>query len=336
MAFSFSDRSLSELIQHCLGCGDLAGDAEDAAADLDPMDLPALHQECAQPNPSLEQIRALLHEDGCDPNQILAGSGRSPLHTLLLTPHTDGVDLVACAAALVEAGAHLDLRDATGSTPINCLERLLSQGLVRETAAMCDLFLSSSATSSHGCDVNSMDGSGRTLLSHSVTYLDLAAEVTRVLVNHGGRVWPGDSPTSPASVESLTQDREQSAFTWFLRTLIQTNNLAGAESTLNSLSHEMGRDPARMKSHVMRVMLAEGKHPKVLGPLYLKLKLAMCPFWDEPQHLRYLAWNSIRRSIGPKRLATSSKQLGLPLPLRKYLTLSSSRPAASRPVPARK
>ncbi len=326
--YFFSDRSLSELISHCLGCTDLTAE-QDEAADSDPADLPALHEECAQPLPCPDQIRTLI-QDGCDVNQILAGSGRSPLHTLLLTPHPPcaenpsalGADLVACAAVLVDAGAHLDLIDAAGNTPLNCLESLLRQGLYNETATIADIFLSISKS----CDVNRMSRSGRTLLSHSVTYLDLAAEVTRILVNHGGRVWPGAAPASPASVESLIQDREQSAFTWFLRSLIQTNNLAGAESTLNSLSHEMGQDPGRMKSHVKRVMLAEGKHPKVLGPLYLKLKLAMCPFWDEPQHLRYLAWNSIRRSIGPKRLAASSKQLGLPLSLRKYLTLSSSRP----------
>ena len=287
----FSDRSLSELIQHCLGCRDLEGEAEDA--DLDPSELPALHQECAQPTPSLEQIRSLL-QDGCDPNQILAGQGRrAALHTLLLVPHADDAPLVPCAAALLAAGASLSLRDAAGNTPLNCLEALMRQGRMAETAEICELFLSSSSstpslssslssstvspsspsntpmdddttssTPPTQCDVNCVDGRGRTLLSHSVTYLDLAAEVTRILVNHGGRVWPGPAPSSPpATVESLVQDREQSAFTWFLRSLIQTNSLGGAESTLNCLSHEMGRDPGRMKSHVMRVMLAEGKHP---------------------------------------------------------------------------
>ena len=336
-----SDRSLHELISHCLGCDNSAlQDQEDSDQDIDVEHLPPLHAECAQPSPSLEQITTLI-QDGCDPNQILAGLGRTPLHTLLLVPHPKDSAVVPCVVALLEAGAHLDIRDSSGRTPLLCLEAMLRQARFQDCAQICQLFLSGEVENNLAsriggyrgqrlrggrgqCDVNSVDGSGRSLLSYSVTYLDLSAEVTRVLINSGGRVWRGPAPTSPASVEDLAKDREESAFTWFLRSLIHSNNFSNAESTLNCICHEMGRDPGRMKTHVQRVMVTEGKHPKVLGPLYLKLKLAMCPFWSEPQHLRYLAWNSIRRSIGPKRLSSRSQQLGLPVALRKYITLASS------------
>jgi hypothetical protein len=71
-------------------------------------------------------------------------------------------------------------------------------------------------------------------------------------------------------------------------------------------------------------MVSEGRFPRILGPMFLQLKLTMEPFWSEPQDLRYLAWNSVRRSLGPRRLQRSSCQLGLPGPLSRYLTLTQA------------
>lgn len=313
----FLNRSLSHLIEHCLcspGGGEEEGEGEEEE------DLPPLHAELSLSVPSLDNLHQLLLQ-GCDPNQISC-QGRAALHTLLSCDHASSVPIVPFVSVLLDAGASLEQTDSDGRSPLNCLEHLLVQERMEEAAQISELLLSYSA---QPCDVNHIDAGERSLLSYSVTYLDRAAELTRVLVNHGGRVWPRPAPASPVSVNDLTRDREQSAFTWFLRSAVLVSNLDGAENTLTCLCHEMGRDPARMKAHVMRVMLSEAKYPRVLGPLYLQLKLAMAPFWSEPQHLRYLAWNSIRKSIGPKRLNSGSKQLGLPSPLRKYLTLASSR-----------
>ena len=319
--FPFSDRSLSHLIQHCLGCPPTPAET---AEEPEP-ELPHLHSECAGPAPNLNNIRQLLIT-GCDPNQI-SWRGLTPLHTLLASPHAPPLQPIA--SALLEAGARLDLTDPEGRSPLNCLELLLATDRMAEAAELCELFLSQPGGS---CDVNHIDAEDRSLLSHSVTYLDRSAELTRVLVNHGGRVWPLPAPPSPVTVPDLTRDRELSAFTWFLRSAIQASSLGGAEDTLTCLCHEMGRDPGRMKAHVSRILLSEGKHPRVLGPLYRQLRLRMAPFYTQPQHLRYLAWNSIRKSIGPKRLSTGSKQLGLPSPLRRYLTLSSRTSTAASPA----
>lgn len=311
--YLFSDRSLSDLIEHCLGV------PEKTTEPATPLPLPPLHAECAQYVPHLQHIKNLVL-DGCDPNQIVPG-GRTPLHTLLCSDHAPAVSLTPLVSALLDAGARLDLSDGAGDTALSCVQRLLSADRMAEAAEVAELFL----TGDRPCDVNNINAAERSLLSHSVTHLDRAEELTRILVNHGGRVWPRPAPSGPVSVPELTRDREQSAFTWFLRSAMTSSSLAGAENTLTCLSHEMGRDPGRMKSHVLRVMLVEGKHPRVLGPLYLQLKTTMAPFWSEPQQLRYLAWNSIRKSIGPKRLAKGSRQLGLPSPLRRYLTLSSAK-----------
>ena len=149
----------------------------------------------------------------------------------------------------------------------------------------------------------------------SVTYLDQSIELTRLLINHGARVWPDTNLTNPTSVPEIIQDKEQSAFTWFLRAVINQRGLENSSETLDCLCHEMGRDPDRMKSHVLRVMLrlvglshiivllvifsqSEGRFPRVLGPVFLQLKVTMAPFWSQPQRLRYLAWQGVRRSIG--------------------------------------
>ena len=96
---------------------------------------------------------------------------------------------------------------------------------------------------------------GRSLLSISVGYLDDSIELTRVLINHGARVWPDQSLTYPRTVADITRDSEESAFTWFLRAVINQRGLTNSEGTLTCLCHVMGHQPERMKSHVLRVML---------------------------------------------------------------------------------
>ena len=97
---------------------------------------------------------------------------------------------------------------------------------------------------------------GRSLLSISVSYLDDSIELTRVLINHGARVWPDQSlGPCPRTVEDITRDSEESSFTWFLRAVINQRGLSNSEGTLSCLCHVMGHQPDRMKSHVLRVML---------------------------------------------------------------------------------
>ena len=328
------------MLEHCLGWSGTASESAEAVEALPAAasQLPPLHAACAAPVPSLLRIRRLLRQ-GCDPNQITslslpllscrggsshAGSGTA-LHVLLKAEHPAGVPLVGIVRTLLAAGASVTLTDSGGNTALTCLQHLLRQERLPDAAGIAELLLSTIAASSdQSCDVNWVNQEGRSLLSYSVSYLDASAELTRVLVNHGGRVWPHPAPSAPLSVDAITADREESAFTWFLRTVISLPDLGRAEATLACLCHEMGRDPTRMKAHVLRVLLSEGRHPRVLGPLYLQLKLTMAPFWSEPQQLRYLAWKSVRRSLGPKRLNAGSRQLGLPSPLRRYITLAPS------------
>ena len=250
---------------------------------------------------------------------------------------------------LCAAGVPLDQRDSLGCTPLVALGGLLERGQYSLVFELAGLLLARS-----DCDVNSVNTAGRSLLSLSAAHLDHSVELTRLLLNHGARVWPGGP--GGGSVAEITRDREQSAFTWFLRAVINQRSLADSRVTLACLAHEvsanlprpatpclttfyfqMGRQPGRMRGHTVRVMLHEGRHPKVLGPVFLQLKLLLSPFWAEPPHLRYLACNSVRRSLGPRRLGVAggrvgggrrlTEQLGLPRPLTQYLTLA---PASNR------
>lgn len=316
---SFVDGSVSSLLEHCLGW-EKQEEAEEEVEDL-PSPLLLL---CNTPSSSsLHNIRLLCTQQGCDPNQTTS-RGRGALAVLLSAipshPTHPSVPLLPTVSALIGAGAELDQRDpVTGNTPLIELNSMLEKQKYQEAAELASLLLTSGGDI---CDVNAVNNQGRSLLSYSVTHLDKAAELTRVLVNHGARVWPEDSRLH--TVADIDKDREQSAFTWFLRAVIHQRGLAQTDTTLDCLCHEMGRSPSRMKAHVIRVMLSEGKFPRILGPIFAQLKLTMAPFWTEPQHLRYLAWNSVRRSLGPKRLGPGSQELGLPKPLSSYLTLGSS------------
>ena len=100
-------------------------------------------------------------------------------------------------------------------------------------------------------------------------------------------------------------------------------SLEKTDNTVYLLSSAMGEDPQRMKRHVSRIMLQlGGKGGAANGPLFLRLKLQMMPYWSKPQELRYQCMKNIRRSLGPKRLATSGeKKLRIPTKLQKYIKL---------------
>ena len=238
---SFVDRSVSSLLEHCLGWEPQPEEQEEER-------LPSPLMSACVPL-ALPTLRQLLTQ-GCDPN-LTSSRGRTALH-LLLSPHQAPSSphlLLPATSLLLQAGASLDHRDHDGATPLLCLARLLELELFALAAELASLLLTSS-----DCDVNSVNSAGRSLLSYSVTYLDSTAELTRVLVNHGARVWPGPDPDCP-TVEDIRRDKEQSAFTWFLRAVIHQRSLESTDTSLNCLCHEMAKLPKRMKvsgeQHVM-------------------------------------------------------------------------------------
>ena len=69
-------------------------------------------------------------------------------------------------------------------------------------------------------------------------------------------------------MDRLASERERSAFTWFLRSVMEEGGLDGRAETLRLLSHAMGDEPVRMQAHVMRVMMHLGHSRLALGPVF--------------------------------------------------------------------
>ncbi|KAG8234397.1 hypothetical protein J437_LFUL014615 [Ladona fulva] len=123
---------------------------------------------------------------------------------------------------------------------------------------------------------------------------------------------------------ATTSDRDQSAFTWFLRAVIRRRRVEHCSETLALLSQVMGECPRRMHSHVLRTMFRHVKCYKILGPVFYQLKLSMMRYWTQPHDLRYLCWRTLRKSLRPGgHLVSGAAKLGLPKPVQQYLLMET-------------
>lgn len=222
------------------------------------------------------------------------------------------------------------------------VRHLLDLQMYREAEAVARAVLLSDPDAADAADAST----GRTLLTHSAEHADRAAGLTRLLLNYGARVWPGEevvvatdgSGSGGDLVPRLSAERERSAFTWFLRGAMSRCAMAGvgvgpavdqhrplgdAEETLSLLGAAMGEEPARMRRHVTRTMLALGRGAALNGALFLQLRLRLSPWWREPQPLRHQSARRVRRSLGPRRLGEGRalSDLRLPLKLRRYVRM---------------
>ncbi len=231
---------------------------------------------------------------------------------------------------LLSFGFDLRVSDAppAGNTVLTASHSLLDRGLFQEAHLLTILFLQAGSA-----DINHVNAAGRTLLSYAVSFGDAAVATSRLLINHGAKVWPDDDKDegdlrrgsdSDRIVDQLARERERSAFTWFLRSVMDSSSLGGREETLSLLGHAMGDDPDRMQSHVMRVMMHLGHSILALGPIFNEVRAKMAAFWTRPQSLRYLCLRQIRRSIGPRKLSENRlmETLNIPNMMIDYLQLA--------------
>ena len=245
-----------------------------------------------------------------------------------------GNSLVELTGLLLDTGARPMKKGfpiGGSGSPFLHVRHLLRRGLFSEASKIAGMMLDVSEDED---EVNQIGGEEkcRTLLSYSVTYGDSAAELTRTLLNRGAKVWPvcldvddassSDEADDEGIVNILNQERDRSAFSAFFRSIMERRTLEGSEITLELLCQAMGEEPRRMKSHVTRTMLQLGKAASVNGPLFLRVKSAMAPYWSRPQTLKYQCLKRIRRSLGPKRLNNGGvSKLRLPPKLQRYVRL---------------
>ncbi|XP_059487421.1 uncharacterized protein LOC132203576 [Neocloeon triangulifer] len=161
-----------------------------------------------------------------------------------------------------------------------------------------------------GADPDETDPEGRTLLSHSVQHLDDSAALTRLLLNSGASVWHRGGTGVP----------DHSPFTWLLRALILRRRFENCDLTLEMLARVMGERPAQMKAHVLRVMFRHARCPKVLGPIFKRIKEVVSVYWTNAPSLQYSCLSAIRRRLAG-RTAHGVPLLGLPPSLKRSLLM---------------
>uniref|UniRef100_A0A0K2VB96 Putative LOC100166615 [Acyrthosiphon pisum] n=2 Tax=Lepeophtheirus salmonis TaxID=72036 RepID=A0A0K2VB96_LEPSM len=214
------------------------------------------------------------------------------------------------------------MSDRDGNTPLHCLNDLLVQNLIREASTLALLLLKA------GGDINVVNNEGRTLLSYAVAVPE-AEKLVHLLLDYGALVWPSRVCTIAARknkeedvVESLIREREESAFTWFIKSTlkhceIRPGHLKILYLLCHSMSEEEG-DPRRMKRRVLSTMIHYGRSYRVMGPIFSQLKRIISPFWTQPQPLKYLCKRKIRKAVGG---GSVPRDLYLPKSLRDYLEL---------------
>jgi len=176
----------------------------------------------------------------------------------------------------------------------------------------------------YGSNVNAFNHRDRSLLSYSVAHFDKSVELTRFLINAGAAVSRTTLPPDASPVDVVEQERTSSAFAWFVRSLVArdgVSDLEGAHETLRLLGAAMSENPRTMRLHVQRTLMQLGKSRTVNGPLFRRLHAHLVTYWTSPHDLRLQAVKTVRKSMGPKRLANgvSVSRLGLPKKLQDYV-----------------
>ncbi|KAL1453836.1 hypothetical protein WDU94_010147 [Cyamophila willieti] len=78
-----------------------------------------------------------------------------------------------------------------------------------------------------------------------------------------------------------------------------------------------------MHAHVMRTMFDHARCVRVLGPVFLQMKLSMSQHWGQPQSLQTLCRTAFRRNALRTQETSLTQEslsaLGLPLPVQKFV-----------------
>ncbi|XP_040579185.1 uncharacterized protein [Lepeophtheirus salmonis] len=269
-----------------------------------------------------EKLELVCQTESCDIN-VQNYRGYSALHFLIKGCSPSSFpSVLKCLNILIACEINVNMSDRDGNTPLHCLNDLLVQNLIREASTLALLLLKA------GGDINVVNNEGRTLLSYAVAVPE-AEKLVHLLLDYGALVWPSRVCTIAARknkeedvVESLIREREESAFTWFIKSTlkhceIRPGHLKILYLLCHSMSEEEG-DPRRMKRRVLSTMIHYGRSYRVMGPIFSQLKRIISPFWTQPQPLKYLCKRKIRKAVGG---GSVPRDLYLPKSLRDYLEL---------------
>ncbi|XP_066974018.1 ankyrin repeat and SOCS box protein 6-like [Macrobrachium rosenbergii] len=303
--FAYQDTKVNSLA-NCRGsftiCNLLFGyEEQENPIDIEKFTPTALHIACLSPQPA--PLVGKLVASGAPVNEANL-LGQTPLHALLMGDIRSG-SMTDALQILLSNGGDVSAKDLSGDTPLLSVRNLLKQGLFNKAAEVAQVLLQA------GAQVDAVNNKGRTLLTYSIEHLDDSLMLTRTLLNNGASVWG-----APDSC-----DKDQSVFTWFLKAVISRRKLENCSHTISILSMVMAENPRRMHQHVLRTMFRHSRCYKVLGPVFLELKTLMMPHWTQPPSLSSLCWRSVRNSLTPKKIHSSTHLLGLPPLLEAFILL---------------
>ena len=131
----------------------------------------------------------------------------------------------------------------------------------------------------------------------------------------------------------MATERDQSAFTWFLQSVMEAHSLQNTDETVRLVCQGMAEEeesPSTLKEHVLSTMVHVGKYGnRTCAPLFVELKKQMSIYWRLPQPLTYHCLKTIRKSLRPKNpilsqesISKASQQLNLPSRIMSYLQLN--------------
>ncbi len=170
---------------------------------------------------------------------------------------------------------------------------------------------------------------GRSLLTYAAEKGDCAAELTRLLLNSGSKIWPEDDRREDVAIR-VEKEVEGSAFTWFLRALLARRGVdhEGAlrhwgDETLYLLGHAAvslpNCGPDALRDHLQRVVLRLGRSEKCEGPVFAEIRRRLAPLGAQPLSLKFLCLSKIRGAVGPGNLIRN--KLDIPNTMLNYLQL---------------
>ena len=127
---------------------------------------------------------------------------------------------------------------------------------------------------------------------------------------------------------------QSTAFAWFLRAQMSKmgSDVAIDEETFYVISTAMMAEAdgngLTFKSVIDRCMVSMGSSPEAHGPLFRRIRGLAAPLWLQPPQLRLIATQSIRRSLGPKRLSSNKvmSRLKVPRKIQRFVTLEEKIP----------
>jgi len=294
--------SASKLLEHWL---DDHQESELPAQDL------SIESAICQKNP-LPLVIGLL-ENGVSV-QGVNNVGQNALHVLFCkNPHVK--DISQLVRLLVDAKVGINDNDDHGDSPLTMVRHMLEEGMFKEAAEVAEILLD------QGADPNHRNVCGWSALAYSVIHQDSSLNLTRSLLNCGGKILPTDD-------KDMQTGQLYLPLRVLLRSVIKCQSLDNAKESIKIIGQVMSQHPKQMKEHVLSSIVAEGSLITSNAPtLCTEIQSILSHFWLRPKPLLHLSLQASRSKLGLKRLNSGSlKALFVAPRIQNYLSFKTTLP----------